>query len=123
VAEDLLPEKSAAELQAWEAQHGLGAAWGPEENRAGVLVYEMGSTATAKNFANGIRNCVGLTVQPETGELWCTTNERDMLGDDLVPDYSTRVKEGGFYGWPWYYMGSPARPSFPMCRTQLIRHL
>jgi glucose/arabinose dehydrogenase len=45
-----------------------------------------------------------------TGDLWCTTNERDALGDNLVPDYSTRVKEGGFYGWPWYYMGNKEDP-------------
>ncbi len=119
VAEDLLPAKTPAEIQAWEAQHGIGAAWGPEENRAGVLVYEMGSTAAGKNYANGIRNCVGLTVQPETGELWCTTNERDMLGDDLVPDYSTRVKEDGFYGWPWYYMGNNEDPRHAGVRPDL----
>ena len=58
----------------------------------------------------GIRNCVGLAVQPGTGDLWCTVNERDALGDNLVPDYSTRVREGGFYGWPWYYMGDHEDP-------------
>jgi glucose/arabinose dehydrogenase len=47
-----------------------------------------------------------MAVNPETGELWVSTNERDALGDNLVPDYVTRVKEGGFYGWPWYYMGN-----------------
>lgn len=118
VAEDLLPEKSAAELQAWEAEHGLGATWGPEENRAGVLVFDVGS-GEASTFATGIRNCVGMTVQPETGELWCTTNERDMLGDDLVPDYSTRVQEGGFYGWPWYYLGNNEDPRHAGVRPDL----
>jgi hypothetical protein len=49
-------------------------------------------------------------VQPATGTLWCTTNERDMLGDDLVPDYSTRLQRGGFYGWPWYYLGTREDP-------------
>lgn len=110
VAENALPDKTPAELQAWEAQHGLGAAWGQEENRAGVLVFDTRVSEPGRNFANGIRNCVGLTVQAETGELWCTTNERDMLGDDLVPDYSTRVREGAFYGWPWYYMGANEDP-------------
>lgn len=119
VAEDLLPAKTAAEIQAWEAEHGVGAAWGPEENRAGVLVFDVGSTAAGKTFATGIRNCVGMTVQPETGELWCTTNERDMLGDDLVPDYSTRVKENGYYGWPWYYMGSNEDPRHAGARPDL----
>jgi glucose/arabinose dehydrogenase/cytochrome c2 len=105
-----MPKKSVAEAKEWEAKHGLGAAWGDEENRAAVLVFDVGSDKPGKIFATGIRNCVGLTVQPKSGDLWCTTNERDMLGDDLVPDYSTRVKEGGFYGWPWYYMGKYEEP-------------
>jgi glucose/arabinose dehydrogenase len=109
VAEDL-PKKSPAEVQAWEAAHGLGAAWGNEENRANVLVFDVGSNKPGKVYASGIRNCVSLTVQPGNGALWCTTNERDMLGDDLVPDYSTRVKQGAWYGWPWYYMGNHEDP-------------
>jgi glucose/arabinose dehydrogenase/cytochrome c2 len=120
VAEGLMEPKSAAEIQAWDAQHGLGATWGQEENRAMVRVYEVGSSDTAgETYATGIRNCVGLTVQPANGELWCTTNERDMLGDDLVPDYSTRVKEGGFYGWPWYYMGKYEDPRHAGARPDL----
>ena len=112
VAEDM-PKKSPAEIKAWEAQHGLGTAWGNEENRADVLVYDLSGTGTAgpsKVFASGIRNCVSLAVQPGNGALWCTTNERDMLGDDLVPDYSTRVQEGHWYGWPWSYMGNHEDP-------------
>ena len=97
-------------MKAWEAAHGFGAAWGNEENRADVLVYEVGSSKPGKVFASGIRNCVSLTVQPGSGALWCTTNERDMLGDDLVPDYSTRVQAGAWYGWPWYYMGNHEDP-------------
>src|ERR1019366_2348606 len=57
-------------------------------------------------YASGIRNCVGEAINPTTGELWCSTNERDMLGDNLVPDYITHVQEDGFYGWPWYYMST-----------------
>ena len=102
--------QAVAEAQAWEAQHGLGAAWGPEENRADVLAFDAQKPGAARVFATGIRNCVGLVVQPANGELWCTTNERDLLGDDLVPDYSTRVREGGFYGWPWYYFGNHEDP-------------
>ncbi len=109
VAEDM-PKKSPAEAKAWEAQHGFGAAWGNDENRADVMVYEVGSDKPGKVYASGIRNCVSLTVQPGNGALWCTTNERDMLGDDLVPDYSTRVKQGAWYGWPWYYMGNHEDP-------------
>jgi glucose/arabinose dehydrogenase len=109
VAEDM-PKKSADELKAWEAEHGLGAAWGREENRADVLVFDVGSNRPGKPFATGLRNCVALAVQPGSGDVWCTVNERDGLGDYLVPDYSTRVREGGFYGWPWYYMGDKEDP-------------
>jgi glucose/arabinose dehydrogenase len=109
VAEDM-PKKSPAEIKAWEAEHGLGAAWDKETNRADVLVFDVGSNAPGKPYATGIRNCVGLAIQPGTGDLWCTVNERDALGDNLVPDYSTRVRPGGFYGWPWYYMGDHEDP-------------
>jgi glucose/arabinose dehydrogenase len=110
VAEQI-PAQSVAEAQAFEKAQGVvGAAWGSEANRAAVLVFDAAKPGKPKIYATGIRNCVGLTVQPSNGELWCTVNERDMLGDDLVPDYSTRVKEGGFYGWPWYYMGKYEDP-------------
>jgi glucose/arabinose dehydrogenase len=104
------PKKSPAEIKAWEVEHGVGAAWGDEANRADVLVFDVGSNKPGKPFATGIRNCVGLAIQPGTGDLWCTVNERDALGDNLVPDYSTRVREGGYYGWPWYYMGDHEDP-------------
>jgi glucose/arabinose dehydrogenase len=76
----------------------------------------------------GIRNCVGEAINPTTGELWCSTNERDVLGNNLVPDYVTHVQEGGFYGWPWYYMGGWAaviriramRASIPSCKGKVI---
>jgi glucose/arabinose dehydrogenase len=61
-------------------------------------------------FASGIRNAVGIAVHPRSGELWASVNERDELGDDLVPDYITHVEEGGFYGWPWYYIGGNQDP-------------
>ena len=63
-----------------------------------------------KVYASGIRNCVGEAINPTTGQLWCSTNERDALGDNLVPDYITSVKEDGFYGWPCYYMGGHQDP-------------
>jgi len=117
---DLQPVKSAAEIAAWEAEKGLGAAWGNEENRASVLVFDNGNeAASGRLFATGIRNCVGLTVQPQTGDVWCSTNERDQLGDDLVPDYSTRVPEGSFFGWPWYYMGNNEDPRHAGARPDL----
>lgn len=61
-------------------------------------------------YASGLRNPVGLAWNPATGELWTSVNERDLLGDELVPDYVTSVKEGGFYGWPWYFIGEHADP-------------
>jgi len=118
VAENMAKKKP-DEIQAWEAAHGLGAAWGSETNRAMVLVFEVGSNAPGKVFATGIRNCVSLTMQPVTNALWCTTNERDLLGDNLVPDYSTRVKQGAFYGWPWYYMGNHEDPRLKGDRPDL----
>ena len=112
------PKKTVDEAKAWDAQHGLGAAWGHEENRADVMVYDpMGKGG--KVYASGIRNCVGLTRTPETDQLWCSTNERDGLGDNLVPDYITRVKEGGFYGWPWYYLGDHEDPKYKGARPDL----
>ncbi len=99
VAEDM-PKKTADEIKAWDAEHGVGATWGREENRADVLVFDVAANRPGRPYATGIRNCVALAVQPGTGDLWCTVNERDGLGDHLVPDYSTRVREGGFYGWP-----------------------
>ena len=58
----------------------------------------------------GCETASGLTVHPLTGDLWCSTNERDELGDDLVPDFITRVRAGAFYGWPWYYLGANEDP-------------
>jgi glucose/arabinose dehydrogenase/cytochrome c2 len=107
---DTMSKKTPAQIKSWEAEHGLGSAWDIEDHRAAVLVFDALAPSAPMNYATGIRNCVSLTVQPATGALWCTTNERDALGDDLVPDYSTRVKSGGFYGWPWYYLGSNEDP-------------
>ena len=75
-----------------------------EEHRANVLEYTPDGKFV-KIYASGIRNPVGLGINPTTGELWTSVNERDNLGDNLVPDYITSVKEGGFYGWPWFYIG------------------
>jgi glucose/arabinose dehydrogenase len=80
-----------------------------EERRA--RIFEL--TPDGKNervFAWGIRNPVGLAIHPTTGELWTSVNERDELGDNLVPDYVTSVRDGGFYGWPWFYIGNHPDP-------------
>jgi hypothetical protein len=96
---------SAAELQAWRSDHPLGAAWGNETDRADVLAFDPHGKRIGI-FATGIRNCVGMAIDPSDGTLWCSTNERDGMGDNLPPDYITRVREGAFYGWPWYYIGA-----------------
>jgi glucose/arabinose dehydrogenase len=77
----------------------------PEEfHRADVLEFTP-TGKFVKVYAYGIRNCVGEAINPTTGELWCSTNERDAIGNNLVPDYVTHIQEDGFYGWPWFYMG------------------
>jgi glucose/arabinose dehydrogenase len=80
-----------------------------EHNRANILVANPDGS-NLHVYASGIRNPVGLTIDPKTGELWTSVNERDMLGDNLPPDYITHVQEGGFYGWPWYYTGGNPDP-------------
>jgi len=98
-------KKSPEQIRAWDSEHGLGAAWGFEERRADVLVFDPEGKGR-RIFATGLRNCVGMAVHPTSGDLWCSTNERDGMGDDLVPDHVTRVKEGAWYGWPWYWLGN-----------------
>ena len=71
-------------------------------------------------FADGIRNPVGMDWEPVTGALWTAVNERDHLGDELVPDYVTSVKEGGFYGWPYAYFGPNEDPRMKGQRPDLV---
>jgi glucose/arabinose dehydrogenase len=97
-----------AELSAWTSQHPLGASWGNETDRAAVLAFDPDGR-DRRVYATGIRNCVGLAVG-SNGDVWCSTNERDSIGDDVPPDYITRVREGAFYGWPWYYIGGNEDP-------------
>jgi glucose/arabinose dehydrogenase len=83
-----------------------------EFHRADVLEFSPDGKFQ-KVYASGIRNCVGEAINPITGSLWCSTNERDNLGNYLVPDYVTSVKEDSFFGWPWYYMGGKQDPRLP----------
>jgi len=83
-----------------------------EFHRADVLEYTPDGKFV-EVYAHGIRNCVGEAINPTTGQLWCSTNERDNLGNHLVPDYVTSVPEGSFFGWPWYYMGGHKDPRLP----------
>ncbi|MEO5924926.1 MAG: sorbosone dehydrogenase family protein [Bryobacteraceae bacterium] len=78
-----------------------------EFHRANILEYKPDGTFVGI-YASGIRNPVGLAIHPTTGELWTSMNERDNLGDNLVPDYITHVQKGGFYGWPYFYIGGNA---------------
>jgi glucose/arabinose dehydrogenase len=81
-----------------------------EKDRADILQFNPDGSEK-RVYAYGIRNAGGgLAINPKTNELWCSVNERDGLGDNLVPDYITRVQDGGFYGWPWWYIGGHQDP-------------
>jgi len=80
-----------------------------EKRRANILEFTP-EGKSEQIYASGIRNPVGLAIDPRTGEIWASVNERDELGDDLPPDYITHVSEGGFYGWPWFYIGDHEDP-------------
>ncbi|HST91455.1 MAG TPA: sorbosone dehydrogenase family protein [Brevundimonas sp.] len=82
------------------AEHGMD----EEADRAAILEIDP-ATGTRRLYASGLRNPVGLAWQPQSGRLWVAVNERDEIGNDLVPDYMTSVTPGGFYGWPWSYYG------------------
>ncbi len=95
-----------------------------EDKRAAIMEVEVAS-GKARIFASGLRNPVGMSFHPDTGQLWTVVNERDELGSDLVPDYLTSVKDGGFYGWPYSYFGKhvdervkPPRPD--MVSTAIV---
>ena len=94
-----------------------------EFHRANILEYNPDGSGL-RIFASGLRNPVGLAIAPDTGTLWTAVNERDLLGNNLVPDYATHVQDGGFYGWPWYYMGGHRDPrlkdSHPDLRAKVI---
>ena len=76
-----------------------------------AMVWEVNvETGHYKPYATGLRNPTALAIQPGTGQLWAVVNERDELGEDLVPDYLTSVREDGFYGWPWAYWGQHEDP-------------
>ncbi len=117
VAEEM-PKLDAAALQKWIAENPLGAAWGAEKDRADVLAFDPNGN-NRHIFATGIRNCVTMAIHPVTNDLWCSTNERDLLGDNVPPDYVTRVREGAFYGWPWYYIGANEDPRHKDARPDL----
>jgi glucose/arabinose dehydrogenase len=90
-----------------------------EKNRAAIWEVDR-ATGRWRIFASGLRNPNGLTFEPESGALWTVVNERDELGPDLVPDYMTSVKDGGFYGWPYSYFGQHVDPRVRPQRPDLV---
>ncbi len=87
---------------------------GPEEERDRATVLSFTSEGKDRRVqASGLRNCSAEAIQPGTGALWCAVNERDGLGDNLPPDFATAVRDGGFYGWPWFYIGDHPDPRHP----------
>ena len=103
------------------SQQVVGALEGSEAERADVLQFDPEGKSFGI-FATGLRNCVGMAMNQITGDLWCSTNERDGLGDNLPPDYITPVHAGNFFGWPWYYIGDNEDPYHkgerPISRTR-----
>jgi glucose/arabinose dehydrogenase len=90
-----------------------------DKGRARIVEIDP-KTGASRDFATGLRNPVGLAWQPESGALWVAVNERDELGSDLVPDYMTAVKDGGFYGWPYSYFGQHLDPRVSPQRPDLV---
>jgi glucose/arabinose dehydrogenase len=115
-------QQPAGGIEAWADQQPLGTLWGNEEKRAAVLAFDPDG-GNERISATGLRNCSGMTVQPATGALWCAVNERDGLGDNVPFDYATSVKEGAFYGWPWYYIGGHEDPRHANARPDLASHV
>ncbi len=113
-----LSARALSQNQAEEKTGVVGEMGGAEKGRAQVLALDPDGR-NGRVFATGLRNCSGLAIRPSSKEVWCAVNERDMLGDDLPPDYVTKVKEGAFYGWPWYYIGPHPDPRHAGERTDL----
>jgi glucose/arabinose dehydrogenase len=97
------------------AEHGMA----QEEGRAAIWVVER-SNGQHRVFASGLRNPNGMALEPRSGELWTVVNERDEIGSDLVPDYLTSVRDGGFYGWPYSYYGSIVDERVEPQRPELV---
>jgi glucose/arabinose dehydrogenase len=90
-----------------------------DQRRAAITICDPDG-GNARIYASGLRNAVGLALEPATGEVWTSVNERDELGDNLPPDYFTSVKDGGFYGWPYSYIGDNVDPRVKPQRPDLV---
>lgn len=116
---DMFPApRVAGGLEGWNKNHPVGATWDTEERRANVLSYDPNGK-DEKIFATGLRNCDGLAIRPESGKPWCVVQERDGLGNNGPFEYATEIKEGAFYGWPWYYIGDNEDPRHKDARPDL----
>ena len=109
VGDGTMDETPAGGVEKWAADHPLGVAWGGEERRAAVLAYDKDGK-NERYYATGLRNCAGMAVQPVTNTPWCVVNNVDELGDNVPFEFATSIKEGAFYGWPWYYIGNHPDP-------------
>lgn len=119
---DMPAHPSAATIRQHDARFGTGSGWGEEVFRADVLSFDPSGT-DRRVFATGIRNCVSLALAPGTATPWCAVNERDGLGDNLPPDYVTSLREGRFYGWPWFYIGDHEDPNHAGERPDLAERV
>ena len=93
---------------------------GEDPRRAAVTICDPDGK-NARLYATGLRNPVGLALEPVTGQVWTSVNERDELGDDLPPDYFTSLKDGGFYGWPYSYIGDNVDPRVRQEHPELVK--
>jgi glucose/arabinose dehydrogenase len=92
---------------------------GEEERRAAITICDADGK-NARIYASGLRNPVGLAIEPVTGQVWTSVNERDELGDNLPPDYFTSLQDGGFYGWPYSYIGDNVDPRVKPQKPELV---
>jgi glucose/arabinose dehydrogenase len=97
--------------------------WASDESRRANILELNPDGSGERRFATGLRNPVEMAIHPATGELWTIVNERDALGDNLPPDYVTRVRDGAFYGWPWYYIGANQDPRHKGEHPELVGNI
>jgi hypothetical protein len=117
-----MPARTLDEIREHEKTHGRGAAWGAETDRATVRTFDAEGKGL-RTYATGLRNCSGLAIHPGSGDVWCAVNERDGIGDDVPLEYVTSVRDAGFYGWPWYYIGGHEEPRRKGERPDLKAHV
>lgn len=119
---NLLPSRDGRHLYVSVGSASNNGEYGLDEEHRRACILRVGLDGGGETvFAAGLRNPIGMAFEPVTGALWAAVNERDMIGDDLVPDYITSVQEGGFYGWPYSYWGSRPDPRMEGQRPDLVQ--